>query len=106
MPADYEEWETEKLRIVLAHEGSHIRQGDFYLQLLAGLHASVFWFSPLGWWLKRKLSELGETISDRPGLEEAASSSSYAQLLLEFAALPRPTYWSSHGSHQHHLAAH
>ena len=91
LPADYASWDEEKLRIVLAHERSHIRQGDFYLQLLAGFYASLFWFSPLGWWLKRKLSELGEAISDRAGLEEAASRSSYAQLLLEFAALPRPT---------------
>ena len=91
LPADYTEWDWEKLRIVLAHERSHVRQGDFYLQLLAGLYAAVFWFSPLGWWLKRHLSELGEAISDRAGLEEAASRSSYAQLLLEFAALPRPT---------------
>jgi beta-lactamase regulating signal transducer with metallopeptidase domain len=91
LPADYIEWDAEKLRIVLAHESSHIRQGDFYLQLLAGVYAAVFWFSPLGWWLKHKLSELGEAISDRAGLEEAASSASYAQILLEFAALPRPT---------------
>jgi hypothetical protein len=91
LPADCAEWDAEKLRIVLAHENSHIRQGDFYLQLLAGVYAAIFWFSPLGWWLKRKLSELGEAISDRAGLEEAASSASYAQILLEFAALPRPT---------------
>ena len=91
LPADYVCWDQEKLRVVLAHERSHIRQGDFYLQLLAGFYACLFWFSPLGWWLKRKLSELSEAISDRAGLEEAASRSSYAQLLLEFAALPRPT---------------
>ncbi len=91
LPADYGHWDEEKLRIVLAHERSHIRQGDFYLQLLAGVYASLFWFSPLGWWLKRKLYELGEAISDRAGLEEAASRTSYAQILLEFAVLPRPT---------------
>src|SRR5208337_2551474 len=91
LPADYAEWDTEKLRIVLAHERSHIRQGDFYLQILAGVYAALFWFSPLGWWLKRKLSDLAEAISDRAGLEEAASRVSYAQVLLEFAALPRPT---------------
>ncbi|MGA3135285.1 MAG: M56 family metallopeptidase [Terracidiphilus sp.] len=91
LPADYTEWDAEKLRIVLAHERSHIRQGDFYLQAFAEFYISLFWFSPLGWWLKRKLSELGEIISDRAGLEEAASRSSYAQVLLEFAALPRPT---------------
>jgi beta-lactamase regulating signal transducer with metallopeptidase domain len=89
LPADYSSWDREKLQVVLAHESSHIRQGDFYLQLLAALYASLVWFSPLAWWLKRKLYDLGESISDRYGLEEASSSSSYAQILLEFAAAPR-----------------
>lgn len=91
LPADYGEWSAEKLRVVLAHERAHLRQRDFYLQLLAGLYAALVWFSPLGWWLKHKLSELGEAIGDRAGLEEAASPSSYARMLLEFAALPHPT---------------
>jgi beta-lactamase regulating signal transducer with metallopeptidase domain len=89
LPADYTTWDSEKLRIVLAHERSHIRQGDFYLQLLAGLYAALFWFSPLGWWLKHELAELAEAISDRAGMEEARSRTSYAQILLEFAAAPR-----------------
>ena len=91
LPYECLEWDAQKLRIVLAHERAHIRQGDFYLQLLAGLYTAVFWFSPLGWWLTRKLSDLSEVISDRAGLDEASSSASYAQVLLEFAALPRPT---------------
>jgi beta-lactamase regulating signal transducer with metallopeptidase domain len=91
LPSSYVGWDAEKLRIVLAHERSHVRQGDFYLQALAGLYTALFWFSPLGWWLKRKLSDLGEAISDHAGLEEAASPVSYAQILLEFAAMPRPT---------------
>jgi hypothetical protein len=91
LPADYRSWDGEKLRVVLAHERSHIRQKDFYLQLLAGVYAAVVWFSPLGWWLKHKLSDLAEAISDRAGLEEAADRASYAQILLEFAAAPRPT---------------
>jgi hypothetical protein len=89
LPADYSSWDTEKLRIVLAHERSHIRQGDFYLQLLASLYAAIVWFSPLGWWIKHQLAELAEAISDRAGMEEAASCTSYAQILLEFAAAPR-----------------
>ena len=91
LPADYVEWDEEKLRVVLAHERSHISQRDFYLQMIAGLYASLTWFSPLGWWLKRKLSDLGEAISDHAGLDAASSPSAYAQLLLEFAAQPRPT---------------
>jgi hypothetical protein len=91
LPADYDRWDQEKLRIVLAHERSHVFQGDFYIQTLAGLYAALFWFSPLGWWLKSRLSDLSEAISDRAGLEEAASHASYAQILLEFAAMPRLT---------------
>ena len=91
LPADYTKWDTEKLRVVLAHERSHVGQGDFYLQLLVGFYAAISWFSPLGWWLKRKLSDLAEAISDRAALSEAASRSAYAQILLEFAAAPRPT---------------
>jgi beta-lactamase regulating signal transducer with metallopeptidase domain len=91
LPADCLDWDREKLRIVLAHERSHIRQGDFYLQMIAGFYTAIFWFSPLGWWLKHKLSDLGEAISDRAALDQAASRASYAQVLLEFAAMPRPT---------------
>jgi beta-lactamase regulating signal transducer with metallopeptidase domain len=91
LPAEFASWGDEKLRVVLAHEEAHIRQRDFYLQLLAGFYTALTWFSPLGWWLRRKLSELGEAISDRAGLEAAASPTAYAELLLEFAALPRPT---------------
>jgi beta-lactamase regulating signal transducer with metallopeptidase domain/chaperonin cofactor prefoldin len=105
LPPDYGEWSTEKLRVVLAHERAHVRQGDFYLQLLAGLYTALVWFSPLGWWLRRKLSELGEAMGDRAGLEEAASPSSYARMLLEFAALPRPTRTGVAMARTGHLAS-
>jgi Zn-dependent protease with chaperone function len=91
LPAGYTSWTEEKLRIVLAHEHAHVSQRDFHLLTLASLYAAVTWFSPLGWWLKHKLSDLGEAISDRSGLKAASSRSAYAQILLEFAASPRPT---------------
>ena len=89
LPADYASWDEEKLRLVLAHEDSHVRQRDFYLQLAATVHAAIFWFSPLGWWLKHKLSDLGEALSDGAALAQAEDAASYAQVLLEFAAAPR-----------------
>jgi beta-lactamase regulating signal transducer with metallopeptidase domain len=104
LPPDYAEWDEEKLRVVLAHERAHIVQRDFYLQTIAGLYANLTWFSPLGWWLKRKLSELGETISDRAGLDAASSPSAYAQLLLEFAAQPRPTLTGVAMAHSSNLS--
>jgi hypothetical protein len=91
LPATYTEWDMKKLRMVLAHERSHVRQFDFYLQLLAGVYTALFWFSPLGWWLRRTLCSLGEAIGDRAGIDVAASRSGYAEVLLEFAAMPRQT---------------
>jgi beta-lactamase regulating signal transducer with metallopeptidase domain len=91
LPAGYTSWTEEKLRIVLAHERTHVNQHDFHLQILASLYSALVWFSPLGWWLKHKLSDLGEAISDHSGLNAASSRSAYAQVLLEFAAAPRPT---------------
>jgi beta-lactamase regulating signal transducer with metallopeptidase domain len=89
LPASYSEWDRKKLRMVLAHERSHVRQMDFYLQLLAGFYTALFWFSPLGWWLRRNLASLAEAIGDRAGMDAAASRSRYAEVLLEFAAMPR-----------------
>ncbi|MGA2252403.1 M56 family metallopeptidase [Terracidiphilus sp.] len=95
LPADYAEWDSDKLGIVLAHESSHVRQRDFYLQFAAGLYAAIFWFSPLGWWLKRKLSNLSEAISDHAAVAQAASRTSYAQILLEFASRPHTNHFET-----------
>lgn len=86
LPESFSEWDLHKLRVVLAHERSHVRQGDFYWQLLAGVHAALFWFSPLSWWLKKEISDLGEAISDGAAIPEAQSRANYAEVLVEFAA--------------------
>ena len=39
-----------KRRAVLAHEGAHVANRDFYVLLLASLNRAVFWFSPFAWW--------------------------------------------------------
>ncbi|HWE86432.1 MAG TPA: M56 family metallopeptidase [Terracidiphilus sp.] len=103
LPADHTAWDAEKLRIVLAHEISHVRQRDFVLQLAASFYIALFWFNPLGWWLKRRLSCLAETISDGAAVHQAASHASYAQVLLEFAALPRPISIGVAMAHRGHI---
>ena len=85
LPEASETWEAAKLRMVLAHERAHVQQADFYIHLLAGLNCAIFWFSPFSWWLQRRLSALGEALSDLAALQQADSRSSYAEVLLEFA---------------------
>jgi beta-lactamase regulating signal transducer with metallopeptidase domain len=86
LPRSYAEWPKDRLRIVLGHESAHVRQRDFDVQLLAGLHCALFWFSPFSWWLRRQLADLGEALSDHAAVQHAASRASYAELLLAFAA--------------------
>ncbi len=89
LPSSFHDWSRSRLRIVLAHELAHVRQRDFYLQLFAHLHTAIFWFSPAAWWIQKHLSDLGEAISDFAGITEAKDAPSYAELLLEVAAMPR-----------------
>jgi TonB family protein len=89
LPSSFNEWDSAKLPIVLAHERSHILQGDFFLQLLAKLHAAIFWFNPAAWWLQKELVDLGEAISDHAAISQAPDRYSYAEVLLEFAAMSR-----------------
>ena len=85
LPRNYTLWDGATLRIVLSHERAHVRQKDFYVHLLAGLHCALFWFNPFSWWLQRQLSELGEALSDCAAVEQAESRASYAETLLAFA---------------------
>jgi beta-lactamase regulating signal transducer with metallopeptidase domain len=89
LPKAFENWNRRRLHAVLAHERAHVRQADFYLQLLARLHTAVFWFSPAAWWIQNHLSDLGEAISDYAAISETDDAPSYAELLLEVAAIPR-----------------
>jgi beta-lactamase regulating signal transducer with metallopeptidase domain len=86
LPAGFVEWSGPKLHVVLAHERSHVAHRDCYVLWLARLYTSVFWFSPLAWWLPRRLALLAETISDEAAVAvlNDHDRSGYAALLLEF----------------------
>ena len=60
MPSSWREWDSRKLNAVILHEYAHIDRGDFAVQLLASLHAAVFWFSPVAWLLQSQLAALAE----------------------------------------------
>jgi beta-lactamase regulating signal transducer with metallopeptidase domain len=90
LPRNYLQWDAATLRIVLSHEFAHVRQKDFYVQLLAALHCALFWFNPFSWWLQRQLADLGEALSDHAAAQYADSRASYAEILLNFAAGGNP----------------
>jgi len=84
LPAAWRAWDDTELDAVMAHEVSHVARRDALAQRLSLLHRALFWFSPLGWWLDRRLAELAEQASDEAALAQGANRARYAQTLLGF----------------------
>ena len=83
-PADWRSWDTDTLDAVMVHEISHVARRDALTERLALLHRTIFWFSPLSWWLRHRLSELAEEASDQAALAAGAEPTKYAEILLGF----------------------
>ncbi|MCK1387703.1 M56 family metallopeptidase [Bradyrhizobium sp. 21] len=90
VPPQFSGWDAKKRLAVLAHEGAHVANRDFYVLLLASLNRAVFWFSPFSWWQLARLAELAEIISDAEAIEVIDDRLSYAEILLEFASIVQP----------------
>lgn len=84
LPSGWREWNDPKLDAVLAHEISHVARHDALTQLLSVFHRAIFWFSPLAWWLDRRLADLAEQASDEAALTGGADRKVYATTLLGF----------------------
>jgi TonB family protein len=85
LPPCYDGWTESKRALILEHESSHVRNHDSHLQWIAVLHVCIFWFSPLSWWLRRRLAELAEKASDDAVLRGDVRKTDYAAILLEMA---------------------
>ena len=97
LPAGWREWDDAKLDAVVAHEVSHVARRDALTQRLSLLHRAIFWFSPLAWWLDRRLADLAEQASDEAALTCGADRKDYATTLLGFFealhAAPGRVWW-------------
>ena len=85
LPADWKSWRESMLAAVLTHEGEHIRRRDTVVALLAAVACAVYWFHPVVWLIRRRLTELAEQICDDAVLHATGSRHEYAQNLLELA---------------------
>ena len=84
LPSNWREWDAQKFDAVLAHELSHVCRRDALTQHLALLYRTIFWFSPLAWWLNQHLATLAEQASDEAALSGGADQKGYARTLLDF----------------------
>jgi len=97
LPAEWREWDDAKLDAVIAHEVSHVARRDGLTQRFSLLHRACFWFSPLAWWLDRRLADLAEQASDEAALSGGVDRDDYARTLLGFfealQAAPGRVWW-------------
>lgn len=97
LPTSWCEWDNAQLDAVIAHEVSHVARRDALTQRLSLLHRAIFWFSPLAWWLDRRLADLAEQASDEAALSCGADRRHYARILLGFFealhAAPGRVWW-------------
>jgi len=97
LSAGWRDWDADELAAVLAHEVSHVVRRDVLAQRLALIHRAIFWFSPLSWWLERRLADLAEQASDEAALAAGVDRTRYAEALLgffaELEAGPQRVWW-------------
>jgi TonB family protein len=97
LPAGWSAWPPAMRDAVLIHELSHVRRGDALTQQLAVAFRTLFWPSPLGWWLRRRLATLAEEASDEAALARGVEPTRYADILLNFLIIvrdrPRRAAW-------------
>ncbi len=90
LPADWTEWDETFLTMVLAHEGEHVRRRDTSVSLLAALNCAVYWFHPVAWLVRRRLTDLAEQACDDEVIRITGNRGEYAQNLLEMAGRLAP----------------
>lgn len=85
LPADWSEWSAAELRLVLAHELAHVRQGDVCWRWLAEIVLTVHAYQPLVYWLQRRLVLEQELAADRAAAEVCGGSAAYLKTLSTLA---------------------
>ncbi|MGO8748891.1 MAG: carboxypeptidase regulatory-like domain-containing protein [Thermoguttaceae bacterium] len=85
LPVDWKPWSDSSLAMVLTHETEHVRRRDTWIALLAALNCAVYWFHPVAWFVRRRLTDLAEQICDDAVIRVTGSRNEYAQNLLDMA---------------------
>jgi beta-lactamase regulating signal transducer with metallopeptidase domain len=103
-PQDFERaFDDEQRRLVLMHEGVHLRRRDNAWNLLAVALLVVHWFNPVAWWAWRRLRVDQELACDAAVLRreppESLAPYSAALLKVQGVALPPPLATAWHSTH-------
>ena len=102
LPQDFDSaFDAEERRLMLLHEGVHLRRGDNLWNLLATTLLVAHWFNPIAWWAWRRLRADQELACDAAVLrhEPPEALATYAGALLKVQGvaltLPLASAWQS-----------
>jgi len=82
LPSDAEKWSDERVRMVLAHELSHIKRLDWVVQVLADAARAIYWFNPIFWLASSRLRRESEHACDDAVVRMGAAGTHYAEELV------------------------
>jgi hypothetical protein len=83
LPRDAESWPDDRVRMVLAHELSHIQRHDWVVQILADAARAIYWFNPIFWLASSRIRRESEHACDDAVVRLGAAGPQYAAELLE-----------------------
>ncbi len=102
LPRDFDSaFDAEERRLMLLHEGVHLRRADNAWNLLATVLLVLHWFNPVAWWAWRRVRADQELACDAAVLrnERACVQTVYANALLKVQGValapPLATAWQS-----------
>lgn len=98
------DFESEELRLILAHELAHYKRGDLFWNWLPVFAQSVFFFLPFVWRIEKKLNQIQEICCDRLAVQfTQASTASFGNVLFRVSVQPESknisgltAYYGSH----------
>ncbi len=91
LPRSARQWSPQELTIVLLHELTHIRAGDWAFALAGRAMCALYWFHPGAWWIARGLHNDCELACDDRVVASGVRRSDYAELLVKAAEALRPS---------------
>jgi TonB family protein len=90
LPPSSHDWSDDRVWAVCAHEMAHIARGDWIAHLLAEIACRVYWFNPLFWMARDRMSRESERAADDIVIGLGARGVDYASHLLAIARASQP----------------
>ena len=89
LPAASHDWPDERVWAVCAHEMAHITRGDWIAHLAAEFACRIFWFNPLFWMARTRMSRESERAADDIVIGLGARGTDYASHLIAIVRASR-----------------